>query len=107
MEGIKVLENVLNNLENKLEDIDIYNYEKYPEINNFIEEYKIRHREEVNRYLEKEGRLHIEELDDLDFTDILYMISSQIEEIKEAVKKDLKSEYERVININGRIGDKK
>lgn len=107
MERIRVLENVLANLENNLEDIDVYNYEKYPEIKNFIEGYKVKHHEEVNRYLEKQGRLHIDELDDLDFTDILYMISSQIEEIKDVVKKDLKSEYERVLNSHERIGDTK
>lgn len=103
MKDIRILENLLSNLENNLEDIDIYNYEKYSSINTFIENYKINHREEVNKYLKKEGRLPLEEENDLDLTDILYIISSQIEEIKEAVKNDLNKEYLNTLNSHKQI----
>lgn len=108
MQDIKILENLVVNLENSLvgglEDIDLYDYEKYPSLNKFMKKYKMKHHYEINEYLRKEGRMDLDDLDDLDFNDIIFIIINQINEIKCAAEEDLNKEYIRKINESNNIG---
>lgn len=100
MQNIKLLEALLGKLDTNLDDVDFYDYEKYPGIRKFVKEYEIKNPTVVSRYLEENGRSDSEYLEELTFNDIVEIINGQIAEIQDVVKDALHLEQLKLLKEN-------
>ena len=92
MQDIKILELLVDNLKTCLDEIEIFDYEKYPTISKFVKEYQVKNPGLVEEYLRNEDR---EEDDEFTFNDVISIIDNQIKSIREIVKTDLKLESQK------------
>ena len=90
----------LDKLDTNLDDVDFYDYEKYPDIRKFVKEYEIKNPTVVSRYLEENGRSDSEYLEELTFNDIVEIINGQVAEIQDVVKDALHLEQLKLLKEN-------
>lgn len=93
MKDIRILESLQEKLETKFEDIDIYDYEKHTNISKFVKQFKQNNPNLIVKYLQEENLFE----EEITLNDIICIMDNQIKSLKEAVKKDTVSEYERFL----------
>lgn len=100
MQRIKILEELLTTIDVDIAtEVNPCNYKEFNEIKNVIKEFEQKNSEIVRSYVVENDLEEYVELEGLDLEDILEILQSQINTIKDAIKKELTDEYNKKIEL--------
>lgn len=100
MQRIKILEELLRTIDVDIAtEVNPCNYKEFNEIKNVIKEFEQKNSEIVRSYVVENDLEEYVELEGLDLEDILEILQSQINTIKDAIKKELTDEYNKKIEL--------
>lgn len=100
MQRIKILEELLTTIDVDIAtEVNPCNYKEFNEIKNVIKEFEQKNSEIVRSYVVENDLEENVELEGLDLEDILEILQSQINTIKDAIKKELTDEYNKKIEL--------